>query len=170
MKKVLIALDYEPTAQKVAEAGFSLAKSMNAEVILLHIISDPKLYSSTKHIKIMGFAGVRDKIPLKPDSIDELKKVAQQFLEKSKELLDDITIKVLLKEGVPAESILTAAEDIHADLIVMGSHSRKVSSRIIMGRVTKGVLQNTVRPLLIIPTKIKTSYEKEDLKILPLMM
>ena len=28
MKKVLIALDYYPTAQKVAEEGFSLAKTM----------------------------------------------------------------------------------------------------------------------------------------------
>jgi hypothetical protein len=28
MKKVLIALDYDPTAQKVAEVGFSLAKTM----------------------------------------------------------------------------------------------------------------------------------------------
>jgi nucleotide-binding universal stress UspA family protein len=153
MKKVLIALDYDPSSQKVAEAGFLLAKSMNAEVILLHIISDPKLYSSTNHIKIMGFAGREETAPIKLDNVDELKKVAHKFLEKSKELLGDKTIKVQLKEGVPAESILIAAKDLHADLIVMGSHSRKVSSRIIMGRVTKGVLQNTVRPLLIIPTK-----------------
>jgi nucleotide-binding universal stress UspA family protein len=40
MKKVLIALDYNPTAQKVAEVGFSMAKSMNAEVSLLHVIAD----------------------------------------------------------------------------------------------------------------------------------
>ena len=170
MKKVLIALDYDPTSQKVAEAGFSLAKSMNAEAILLHIISNPKLYSSTKHIKIMGFAGSKETDPIKLDNVDELKKAAHKFLEKLKELLGDITIKVLLKEGGPAESILTAAKDIHADLIVMGSHSRKVSSRIIMGRVTKGVLQNTVNPLLIIPTKIKIASEKENLKTLPPMM
>ncbi|WP_179214525.1 hypothetical protein [Flavobacterium psychrophilum] len=36
MNKVLIALDYNPTAQKIAEVGFSLAKSMNAE-IMAHI-------------------------------------------------------------------------------------------------------------------------------------
>lgn len=36
MNKVLIALDYNLTAQKVAEAGFSMAKSMNAEITLLH--------------------------------------------------------------------------------------------------------------------------------------
>jgi len=28
MKKVLIALDYDPTAQKVAEIGFSIAKAI----------------------------------------------------------------------------------------------------------------------------------------------
>jgi nucleotide-binding universal stress UspA family protein len=92
------------------------------------------------------------------DSVDELKKAAHKFLEKSKELLGDKTIKIMLKEGDLAESILTAAKDLHADLIVMGSHSRKVSSRKIMGRVTKGVLQNTVRPLLIIPTKKNNQY------------
>jgi len=33
LKKVLIALDYDPSAKKVAELGFSIAKTMNAEVI-----------------------------------------------------------------------------------------------------------------------------------------
>jgi nucleotide-binding universal stress UspA family protein len=157
-KKVLIALDYDPTAQKVAEEGFLVAKAMNAEVILLHVISDPEYYSSTEHVTIIGFAGSEETVPVKLDSVDELKKAAHKFLEKSKELLGDKTIKIMLKEGDLAESILTAAKDLHADLIVMGSHSRKVSSRKIMGRVTKGVLQNTVRPLLIIPTKKNNQY------------
>lgn len=39
MKKVLIAVDYDPTARKVVELGFSLAKSMGAEVILLHVVT-----------------------------------------------------------------------------------------------------------------------------------
>jgi len=30
MKKILIALDYNPSAQKIAETGYALAKSMNA--------------------------------------------------------------------------------------------------------------------------------------------
>jgi nucleotide-binding universal stress UspA family protein len=153
MKKILIALDYDPSAQKVADEGFLVAKAMNAEVILLHVISDPKYYSSAEHVTIMGFAGSEETVPMKLDSVDELKKVAHKFLEKSKELLGDKTIKILLKEGEIAESILAAAKDLHADLIVIGSHSRKVSSRIIMGSVTKRVLQNTIRPLLIIPTK-----------------
>ena len=57
MNRVLIALDYNPTAQKVAELGFSMAKAMNAEVILLHVITDPQFYSSAGYSPIMGFAG-----------------------------------------------------------------------------------------------------------------
>ena len=49
MKKVLIALDYDPTAKKVAEVGFEFAKAMGAEVVLLHVISDPVYYSSTDY-------------------------------------------------------------------------------------------------------------------------
>ena len=60
MKKVLIALDYDPTAQKVAEVGFSMAKSMKAEVILLHVITDPVLYATAGYSPIMGFNGYID--------------------------------------------------------------------------------------------------------------
>jgi len=57
MKKILIAIDYDPTAQKVAEEGFELAKTMGAEVVLLHVIADPVYYSSTDYSPIMGFTG-----------------------------------------------------------------------------------------------------------------
>ena len=61
MKKVLIALDYNPTAQKVAETGFSMAKAMNAEVTLLHVISDLVYYSSAEYSPIMGFTGIMER-------------------------------------------------------------------------------------------------------------
>jgi nucleotide-binding universal stress UspA family protein len=57
MKKVLIALDYDPTAQKVAETGHEMAKAMNAQTILLHVISDATYYSYLDYSPIMGFAG-----------------------------------------------------------------------------------------------------------------
>lgn len=55
MKKVLIALDYNPSAEKVAETGHRLAKSMDAEVVLLHVVSDFKYYASLNYSPIMGF-------------------------------------------------------------------------------------------------------------------
>ena len=45
-EKVLIALDFDPTAQKVAEAGYSLGKAIGAEIVLLHVVSDPLHYNA----------------------------------------------------------------------------------------------------------------------------
>ncbi len=153
MKKILISLDYAPTAQIVAEAGFSIANAMNAEVILLHILSDPAHYASKEHITVMGFAGDNDVLPPESDNIDELRKKAKKFLAKLKEQLGDATIKTILREGEYSNSILTSAHDLRADLIVLGSHSRRVSSRIVMGSVTRKVIQRSSIPLIIIPTK-----------------
>ena len=153
MKKVLIALDYDPTAQKVAEAGYSLAKTLGAETILLHIISDPVYYSSTQYSSMTGPSGKMDIGQLQLDSMDGLKKAAQHFLELSKNHLGDPAIRTLVKEGDFAESILKAAQDLHADVIVMGSHSHKWLENIVMGSVTEKVLHHTPIPLFVIPTK-----------------
>ena len=42
--KVLIAMDYDETSQKVAEQGFAMAKAMNVKVVLLHVISEQPVY------------------------------------------------------------------------------------------------------------------------------
>ena len=54
---VLIALDYNPTAQKVADTGYSIAKAMGAECILIHILASPIIYTSIDYDPIMGFSG-----------------------------------------------------------------------------------------------------------------
>ena len=153
MKKVLIALDYDPTAQKVAKEGFSLAKCMGAEVILLHVISDRVYYSSTEYSPIMGLSGGMDFSPLELDSIEGLKKLSLNFLDQLKNHFGDKTALTMVEEGDFAESILKTAKNQHIDIIVMGSHSRKWLEEILMGSVTENVLHHTSIPLYIIPTK-----------------
>jgi len=155
MKKVLITLDYDPTAQKVAEEGFSIANSLGAEVILLHVLSDPEYYTSIEHISIMGFAGHVETSLLQLNTVEGLKKAAQDFLDKLKHHLGDSTIQTLVGKGATAESILITAKDLPADMIVMGSHSRRRFDEIIMGSVTEKVLYHTSVPLFIVPTRQK---------------
>ena len=153
MKKVLIALDYDPTSQKVAEAGFSLAKAMGSEVTLMHVMSDPVDYSSMEYSPRLGYTGLKNTEKLQIESTEVLKNESQLFLDKSKHHLDDNSIQTLVKDGDCAESILKTAKDLHADIIVMGSHSRKWLENIVMGSVTEKVLHHTSIPLFIVPTK-----------------
>ena len=153
MKNILIALDYNPTAQRIAELGFSLGENNHAAITLLHVISDPSYYASTKYDPIMGFGGYMNMDLLRPDIMDELKTTSLDFLEKTKHHLGDDTIKTLVREGIIAASILDAAKELNADIIVMGSHSQRWLENIVMGSITEYVLHRTDIPLFIIPTK-----------------
>jgi nucleotide-binding universal stress UspA family protein len=153
MKKILIALDYDPTAQKVAEKGFSLAKSMQAEVTLLHIMKDPGFYTTPGFDPILGYSGYVDVSPTVLQSEDGLIKASQKYLDKIKEHLGDDTIQTLVKEGHYAKTIVESAEDLHSDIIVIGSHSQKWLENVLMGSVTESVMNQSSIPLFIVPTK-----------------
>lgn len=153
MKKVLIALDYDPTAKKIAEVGFEFAQAMGAEVVLMHVISDPVYYSSTDYSPIMGFTGYMNTDPLQLNTIEVLKTASQNFLDKTRKHLGDTTIQTVVEEGDFAESIIRTAKKLHVDMIVLGSHSQKWLENIVMGSVTEEVLRQSTIPLFIIPTK-----------------
>lgn len=153
MKKVLIALDYDPTAQKIAETGYGLAKAMNAQAILLHVISDPVYYSSLNYSPIMGFDGFNAIDTILPETADELKKTAQNFLDESKKFLGDESIETVVSSGEFGDTILETAKRLHADIIVLGTHGRRGLDKIIVGSVTENVLHHSLIPLFIIPTK-----------------
>jgi len=143
IKKVLIALDYDETSQKVAEVGSSIAKAMTAEIILLHVISEqPVYYSAYTYM-----------VEYQVEFVEDLKISIQKFLDKAKKHLRDESIQTILKEGEIAETILKTAKELNVDVIIMGSHSRKWLDDIIMGSAAKDVLKKTTIPLFIVPTK-----------------
>lgn len=152
-KKVLIALDYDKSSKKVAETGYALAKSMNAEVILLHVISDPVYYSSAEYSPIVGLTGSLGVEPSQLDTAERLKELTQNFLAEEKTRLGDENIQILLKEGDYADTILKTATKLHASIIVIGSHSSRWLEDIVMGSVTNKVLRHTTIPLFIVPMK-----------------
>lgn len=153
VKKILIALDYEPPAQKIAETGYAFAKGMNAEIVLLHVLSDANYYASLNYFPVMGYEGFNNLNTLPVENIDFLRKTAQEFLDKSKQHLNDNTITTIIKEGDFAEGIIEAATEINADVIVMGSHGRRGLDKMLMGSVAERVLHKSEIPLFIIPTK-----------------
>jgi len=153
-KKIVIALDYEPSALKVAESGFSLAKSLQAEIILLHIISDPVYYYSDEYSPMREFPVFKKMKPFQEERDTDIKNASQLFLDKIKKHLGDETIQTMVEEGDSSESIFKTAKKLHMDIIVMGSHSHSWLENIVLGSVTEKVLKSTSIPLFIIPTKI----------------
>jgi nucleotide-binding universal stress UspA family protein len=151
MKKVLIAIDYNPTAQRIAKKGYELAKSMNAQIILLHVVADYTYYSSLDYSPIMGFDSFSNLGVLQTNTVTELQNAAEDYLNKTKRFLGDDTIRTVVKDGDSGQAIINAAKEFEADVIVMGSHSRRGLEKILMGSVAEKVLRNSGLPLFIIP-------------------
>ena len=153
MKKILIALDYDPVAERIAEKGYELGKAMNAEIILLHVVSEAFYYTSQNYSPIMGYEGFNNLNVLPAIDIEALRKAAIDFLNSSKRHLGNENIQTIIKDGDFADSILEAANEVAANLIVMGSHGRRGLDRMLLGSVAEQVLHKTTIPLFIIPTK-----------------
>ncbi len=153
MKKILIALDNNVGAQKVAAGGYELSEALHAHTILMHVTSDSTYYSSLNYSPIMGFDAYSTSDVEQTNAVDELKRTAQDYLDNAKLSLGDETIETVLKEGDYAENILQTAKEVNADIIVVGTHSRKGLDKVLLGSVAEKVLRHSTIPLFIIPVK-----------------
>lgn len=150
MKKICIALDYNPTAEKVAKIGYDYARALEADIYLIHVISDP-IYYGIEYDPIMGYEN-----PFSDSNFEllkGLKKSAEDFLLNSAEYLgcENINIKVL--EGDTGEAILDYCLENGIELLVIGTHSHSVLENIMMGNTALKIVRHTKIPLLVVPTK-----------------
>jgi len=152
MKKVLITLDYNPNSEKVVNMGYELAKLMNAEICLFHVLSDVQYYGM-QYEPFMGYEGYA--FPVDYRIQEEFVKVAQDYLEKTKAHLEGNNISNIsthLAEGDTAKKILEYSKEWNADLIVMGTHSHGTLEKIFLGTVASSVLERTEVPVYMVPT------------------
>ncbi|MFY8004939.1 MAG: universal stress protein [Chitinophagaceae bacterium] len=154
MRKVLIAIDYSPAAQKVAEMGYALGKAMQAEIVLLHVMEEEHYYASTIYDPIMGFGGFVNINLLSRDTANYIVHGAEMFLNKTKQHLADNNIKTMVLHGNISETIIETAHKEKCQLIVMGTHSRNMVEEILLGSTANKLVRHSPIPLYIIPVKV----------------
>jgi len=148
MKRILIAIDFNPTAEIVASFGYELAKSLKAKVILVHVIEDATYYA-VDYSPIMGYKGAYTKGAASISR--EIKKEAKDFLDAAVKHLGDNKIETEVLEGETADAIIEQAEKWKADLIIMGSHTHKGLEKLFVPDVAAHVLKHSKIPLLAVP-------------------
>lgn len=151
MKKVLIAVDYNPVSEKVANAALELVRSLDAEICLIHVLADVGYYG-TQFPTFMGYEGYTGMGPDFNMAL-EMRQVAEEFLNKAAEHLDHPSVTTHLAEGNTANAVLDYANKWNADLIVMGTHSHSTWEKILMGTVAEKILEKTEIPVYVVPVK-----------------
>ena len=139
MNRILIATDGSPSAGEAIDFGLELAADQGAAVTFVHVVPTMDVVPMTG----FGFAGA----------------VPHELTESDTELLDDararaeeagVTAYTKLLRGEPADEIVTYADCVDADLIVVGSRGHGAVASALLGSVSGGVLREARRPVLVV--------------------
>ena len=145
-----MAVDYNPTAQKVVEEGYNLAKMLKAEMCILHIMNNVQYYG-IQYPSFMGFEAMN--LGYDVEMHDRMRTTAKEFLNSIVKHLKDDAIHTHIVEGDVADNILEYAKEWGADIIVMGTHSHSMLEKMLMGTVASSVLERTSIPVHMVPVK-----------------
>jgi nucleotide-binding universal stress UspA family protein len=131
IRTILHPTDFSERSEHAFHLACSLARDHGARVVLLHVVSIP----------VVAYEGV-----VLPPPIEEATEDAKRRLSQMKPA--GIPVEHRVAEGDAAEMILRVAEEVHADLIVMGTHGRTGLSRLLMGSVAEQVVRRAPCPVL----------------------
>jgi nucleotide-binding universal stress UspA family protein len=160
MKSILVPIDFSDATPPVIDLARQLAKALGAGIHLIHV----KELTAAPAPGTLGYglAGMPELAPMSgvpvPGFEPIQETIAEDEAQKSKlirwreEIAQD-GIKVSLHEptGAVAEEILDQADELHVDLIVMGTHGHGAMYNLLVGSATKGVLKRSTRPVLLVP-------------------
>jgi len=136
--KILIAIDNNPSAEKIALNGLQLAKQLNAEVALVSIV-DPDDHSG------------RDAAT--PRELDDMMEhnLNRSQLAVIENVFKKFPVKSFVETGTPYKVILETAERWGANIIVMGTHGRKGLPHLLLGSVAEDVVRHSKKTVVVIP-------------------
>jgi universal stress protein A len=134
-RKILMAVDLSDDSAKVAERALAIAANNEAEVHIIHVI-EPLSFAYGGDIP-MDFSGIQDEIH---------QQATQQLARFSEEqgIAEERRHVVL---GQPEVEIHALADEVSADLIVVGSHGR-YGLALLMGSTANGVLHGATCDVL----------------------
>jgi nucleotide-binding universal stress UspA family protein len=137
IRRICYATDFSPTAQAAWSWVVALAGATGATVDLVHVTFQPVVDRHMSFDTIGRMAHV-----LREQGLIE----AERFLEKS--TLARERVQVHLPQGVPGEQIVHQAQELAADLVVMGTHGWSGIVRWMLGSVAHHVIQAAPCPVL----------------------
>lgn len=144
--KILVAVDGSDTSGKALLKAIELAKSWKAEVNAVYAI-DPGIYGTSV---VDPSVGVMD--PTSERIFKMLNEEGRKVIEKCREMSDSAGLEVnyQIKIGDARDIITELAEEMKADLIVIGSTGKGITKRLLLGSVSSYVVTHSKISTLIV--------------------
>jgi nucleotide-binding universal stress UspA family protein len=135
--RVLVATDASPASAGAERAGIELSARVEASLVLLSVIdvSRLRLPGGLFHVRVDQVRADRESALASVVAEARQRGVAAQFL---------------IWEGDPGACVIDAAEAECADVIIVGSHARGPIGRLLLGSVSRYVLDHGQQPVVIV--------------------
>ncbi len=144
MIRMLVATDGSPHAIRAAGLAARLAREVRkAEVVLVNV----------GYIPPVALAGPGGEVLAGLAALEEgLEQAGRTILEQMAQAFGGIEVSVtrVYRRGEPPSEILRAAEEAHADLIIVGSRGLGRIGGLILGSVSERVLHGAHCPVLVV--------------------
>lgn len=140
-KTILAPTDFSERATAALLHARILAARFGASIHLLHVLEDP----------VRGI-GLEEGYTLPDDYLTRAREHTHQRLEKilTEEEGQSHSAVLAIKEGSPFVEIVRYAREQNVDLIVMGTHGRRLLAHMLLGSVAEQVLRKAPCPVLVV--------------------
>jgi nucleotide-binding universal stress UspA family protein len=145
---ILLAVDDSPISYAAVEHAEKLALAFNCKITVTSVIAvDP--FKGVDFYKVAP-AVTQYLLEAEKNALARLKDIQETLLHHGVSAVDTKVVR----EVPPATGILNAADELNADLIVMGSHGRTGFKKFFLGSVAQEVLSICPLPVLIIKSTL----------------
>lgn len=137
---ILVPVDLaEPSfADKAVELASDMAQKLHAELYLLTVLPGFGSPMVGSYFPRQGFEEVQEEISL------QLKKFAETHVP------DGQVVHLNVVGGTPHKEILREAKRVHADLIIIPSHTHKIVERFLLGSVAARVVERATISVMVL--------------------
>lgn len=151
LTNILYPTDFSGASQGAFEAAASLARDHKARLTVVHVI-EPEVY---------GEMIVPPPPPTNEEIAEEVWKTFHK-LEAEEPKLRELRLQMRVEHGDPSATILRVAQEVGADMIVMGTHGRGGFSRLLFGSVAERVLRGARCPVMTVRSGPPVPVEAEE--------
>jgi nucleotide-binding universal stress UspA family protein len=137
-RRILVPVDGSVHSEYAVSYAISLARAVDAEVIVCRVIPPQKSSTSSNDAR---------------SAERYVSGVAQRFRDL------DIVTKTQVRRGEPAMEIRRMAVDWEVDAIVMATRGRRRLAKLMLGSVAEAVVRDCRLPVLLVSTRRRASAE-----------
>ena len=140
IKIILVATDFTEISDHATDYAIDLARQLGARVTLLH----------SYEIPVYGFPD--GTLIATADVATKISVVAQTAMDAvvEKHKASGVPVTGMVTDGAPVDEVHRVAEELNADLIVVGTHGRRGLARALLGSIAEAVIRISTRPVLAI--------------------